>query len=208
MLRVIGLIVIVVLAAAGGWYLRGRVAKDNVAMENAASWGVISTAGAARARQQIAALSQGSKSFVAIAPEDLASHVLMSSGSKLPPSVQDVSAMAEGDRVIVRATVKPRELDVGKILGPLAALLRDSEELRLTGTFHLVRPGLAELRIVEARLRDIVVPSPLVAPLIRQFSPGTRPEGVADNALPVPLPEHVQDIRVSEGRILVYRRNP
>ncbi len=208
MLRLLGLIAIVVLAGFGGWYLRGRVPDKQATVTEVKSWGTVSVEGASRAKSQIASLSRGTKTFVAIAPEDLAAYVSMLATNKLPPSASDMRATAEGDRLTLRAMLKPAELDVGKVLGALAGLLRDTEELRLTGTFHLVRPGLAEFRIVDARLRDIPIPGPMIPTLIRQSVPGTRPEGVSDNAVPLPLPEHVQDIRVSGGRMLVYRRNP
>jgi hypothetical protein len=45
--------------------------------------------------------------------------------------------------------------------------------------------------------------------LLRQVVRGTsRPAGLADDAIPVPLPPHVGDVRVRDGRITLYRATP
>lgn len=208
MFRLVGFLVVVLVSVAGGWYLRGRYeAWQGPSVAATAAWKQVAPPGAARASQKLADLASGTRESVLVAPADFVAHVLQSASRGLPPSTTNPRAAAEGDLLILSATVNPREINMGRVLGHLASLLNETEEMRLSGRLHVVRPGLAEFRIVDARLGNLPVPSPLVPPLIKLYSDDSRPEGVSGNAIPVAIPEQVRELRISDGNILVFRRS-
>jgi hypothetical protein len=45
----------------------------------------------------------------------------------------------------------------------------------------------------------------MISTLIGRFDHGNRPAGVDADALPLPLPAYVGDIRVANGRITLYK---
>jgi hypothetical protein len=69
----------------------------------------------------------------------------------------------------------------------------------------MLRPGVGEFEVERAMIGEVILPSAMVPRLIRQIDTRPRIEGVADNALQLPVPPYVSDIRVANGRITVYK---
>ena len=211
-MRTIGCLVVVILAAAAGWMLRDRVSfrgdADTVVADTGVVWEPITTEGANRARAAIEELGQRpSPVFVSIRPGDVSSYIFVALARQLPPSAEHIEAAVIGDRLHVRASVKLSDFGGAGALGPLAGFLGERETMQLGGYFHVIRSGLAEYRVTDLRLRDFNVPSNLIPRLIRNFSKGARPPGVADNGLPLVIPGYLADVRVANGRVVLYR-NP
>ena len=211
-MRAIGCLVVVLIAAAAGWMLRGHMGfdrrADTVVADTGVVWEPITTAGADRARRAIEELGQrASPVFVGIRPGDVSSYIFVALARQLPPSAENVEAAVIGDRLHVRASVKLSDFGGAGALGPLAGFLGERETMQLGGYFHVIRPGLAEFRVTDLRLRDFNVPSNLIPRLIRSFSKGARPPGVADDGLPLVVPEYLADVRIANGRVVLYR-NP
>jgi hypothetical protein len=211
-MRAIGCLVVVLLAAAAGWMLRGRLtaftARDTAVADTAVVWEPITTEGAERARKAIDELGQrASPVFVSIRPGDVSSYIFVALARQLPPSAENIEAAVIGDRLQVRATVKLSDFGGAGALGPLAGFLGERETMQLGGYFHVIRPGLAEFRVTDLRLREFNVPSNLIPRLIRNFSKGARPPGVNEDGLPLVVPEYLADVRIANRRVVLYR-NP
>src|SRR5688572_14444627 len=209
-MRTIGCLVVVILAAAAGWMLRGRIGLDRspavVAGDTAVVWEPITTEGADRARRSIEELGlRASPVFVSIRPGDVSSYIFVALARQLPPSAENIEAAVIGDRLHVRANVKLTDFGGAGALGPLAGFLGERETMQLGGYFHVIRPGLAEFRVTELHLGAFNVPANLIPRLIRGFSKGARPEGVADDGLPLVVPPYLADVRIANGRVVLYR---
>jgi hypothetical protein len=144
--------------------------------------------------------------YVSVAPADLASHVVYSAPAGLLPKAAGIRASVQGDALALRATVNVKDLGAGTILGPLARALGDSEEIEFRGTFHAVRAGLVEFRVARLRLGSVPVPSAFIGPLVRNMYSADRPPEISSLGVPVVVPEFVSEIRISGGRVLIYRR--
>jgi len=90
-------------------------------------------------------------------------------------------------------------------LGPIAALLGDRQNVELTGTLHVVKKGLAEFTVYELKVGDLSVPHALIPRVIRQLYPEPKPPGVAEDAVPFAIPNDLGDIRVVNGKIILYK---
>jgi hypothetical protein len=73
------------------------------------------------------------------------------------------------------------------------------------GTLAIVNPGLAVYRVKELRIRDMSVPSPMISQLLRRVEHGSRPPGLADDALPMLVPDYIADVRIENGKITLYK---
>jgi len=209
-MRTIGCLVVVLLAAVAGWMLRDRInfrdRPDTTVADTGVVWEPITTEGAERARRAIEDLGQrAAPVFASLRPGDVSSYIFVALARQLPPSAERIEAAVIGDRLHVRASVKLSDFGGAGVLGPLAGFLGDRETMELGGYFHVIRPGLAEFRVSELRLRDFSVPANLVPRLIRGFSKGARPPGVADDGLPLVVPEYLADVRIANGRVVLYR---
>jgi hypothetical protein len=116
-----------------------------------------------------------------------------------------VEAMGSGDRISMRASVKLSELGGLGELGPILGVTRDRERVMLSGTLRMVSPGMAEFQIQEARIRELPLPHAMVSSLVRRVERGAHPAGMDTDALPLPIPRYVGDIRVARGKVTLYK---
>ena len=139
----------------------------------------------------------------------------------LPPTAIAPAIAVEDDRLLLRAVVARRDFAGGGALGALiGATLDGVDTLLFAGRFEPVRPGLVQFRIQALTVGPIDIPSRLIPPIARKVrrhlatsvdrlkTDRRRPDagdGIAEDALPVPLPALVSDIRVVNGRFTVYR---
>lgn len=172
-------------------------------------WEPLTEAGAARAREQIASLeSPRGPVFVNIRPGDVAAHLLQSLARVLPPNAEDARAAVIGDQIHVKAYVRLADFGGASALGALAGLLADRDTVQLGGRFEVLRPGLAQFRVTTVRIGQLDIPARIIPRLVRQMGRGMRPEGLADDALPLVVPPYIADVRAARGRLTLYRNTP
>jgi hypothetical protein len=210
-------VILLLLLGAVAWFTRDRWyprvrdwrAGAGAPAAPAVVWEPLTPEGAERARQAVASLDRKSgPAFASTRPGDISAYVFTGVARQLPPSAEDVRAAAIGDRLYVRSVVDLSDFGGGKVLGPLAGFLSERDTVQFGGDFAIVRPGLAEFRVREIRLRELSVPQRLIPRLIAQIRRGGRPEGVADDALPLVVPKHIGDVRVARGRVVLYKTVP
>src|SRR6476660_6318454 len=211
-LRRLGCLVIL-LAAAGIWYWYARVQPSRSATSTANStrtWEPLSEANAARGQKAVASLGQRSGPvFANLTGSEAASYIFLAASKQaLPPSAQNVTAAVLGDRLYVKANIVLNEIGGRKVLGPLASLLSDRDSVELGGTMNVIRPGLGQFVVQDVKIGSLKVPGPLVPRLVAEVRRGNIPDGVAQNGFPMPLPNYISDIRISNGRITIYKNTP
>ena len=207
--RRLGCLVVVALLAVALFFTRERwmpmVGIGSVAAKEG-EWEPLTPEGAERARATIASLAAKSGPVYAnIRPGDLASYVFVALRNQLPKSAENVEATVIGDRMYVRASVSLSDFGGVGVLGPLAAMMSDREVMMFGGTFDVLRPGLAQFRVQELKLRELSIPPRMIPRLVQRIGRGARPEGVAADALPLEVPAHIGDTRISRGQVTLYK---
>jgi hypothetical protein len=207
-MRKLGCLLVVFIAGmAVAIYLyleRPRRAEDNAS--TAPVWEPLTPEGAERARAAVQLLSSRTGPvFTNIGGADLASYVFDELAKQLPPSAEQVQAAVIDDRLHVRALVRISDFGGSGVLGPLAAMLGDQEPVEFGGTLELVRPGLAQYRVKVLRLRELTVPQRMIPRLLQRIARGSRPPGLADDALPLEVPPFIADVRIGQGRVTLYK---
>jgi hypothetical protein len=118
---------------------------------------------------------------------------------------EPISAAVIGDALYVSAIVPMKDIAGTGALGPLGGLLNSREKITIGGGFRVVHPGLSEFQVREIKIRDFKVPSGALPRLVQQISRGNRPEGIAADALPVPTPRNLADVRIANGKVTIYK---
>jgi hypothetical protein len=121
---------------------------------------------------------------------------------RMPASTDSIQARVVGDKIAMRASVNTSEI---KGLGAFGAVLGDREPVELIGTIRVVNPGLGEFQVADAKLRGLSIPHGMIPTLIRRVDRGPKRAGVDADAMPLPLPPYVGDIRVANGKITLYK---
>jgi hypothetical protein len=172
-------------------------------------WQPLSPDAAAHGKRAIDGLSSSrGPVYVNLTADEIASYVVSAAGGAFPASADSVEAAVIGDVLYVRAIVPTKDIASSGVLGPLAGLLNEREKVSLGGTFHVVRPGLSEFQLRDVKLREFSVPKGAIPRLVQQITKGRKTEGVADNALPVPTPPSLGDVRIANGRVTLYKTTP
>jgi hypothetical protein len=141
----------------------------------------------------------------------------------LPPSATTAQLALDDDILLVRTAVSLSDFTGQSAIGAvLGKALVGEDTLFLAGPLEPVRPGLAQFRVRELRIRGIDVPTRLIPGLVRSLRRSEVPETerrdsvavdsgavstlmLADDALPVWLPSTVSDVRVVNGKLTLYR---
>ena len=210
-MRKIGCLVVLLIGALAGWMLRDRLFAGSrpVEVTTATTWERLTPEGAARLRTALGTLQKPrGPVFVTVRPADLASYVYEQLSKQLPPSADSVEAAAFGDRMYIRASVKPSDFGGGDILGPLSGFLSDRERMQFGGAFHVIKPSLAEFRVQEIRFSDFPVPSGAIPRLLKRIEHGAHPDGVSEDGLPLVIPSYIGDVRTEPGKITLYKSTP
>ena len=172
-------------------------------------WEPLTAQGAQRTRQLLTRLSQPSGPvFGNLSGGDVASYVYQSLAKQLPPSADSIEAAVIGDRLYIRASVQLKDLGGTASLGPLAGMLGDREQMQFGGTFHIVRPQLAEFQVKDVKIRDLSLPQAMIPRVLRQTERGSRPEGLSEDGLPIVVPKYLGDVRIANGRVTLYKTVP
>jgi hypothetical protein len=138
---------------------------------------------------------------------------------QLPPSAQTAQIAFNRDLLLLRADVALRDVAGSSAVGALiGAAIDQHDTLFLAGVLEPVRPGLAQYRVSEVRIKGIDVPTRVIPSLVgalRRRAAATaskanskadsNADGLAADALPVPLPTYVSDVRVVNGALTLYR---
>ncbi|HEX2779457.1 MAG TPA: hypothetical protein VHM30_08155 [Gemmatimonadaceae bacterium] len=217
-LRRVGCLVVVVAIAIGLWITqdrwmhlvrRGSGRSDRVAPTAERVWQPLSPQAAARGKRAIDGLSSARGPVYAnLSPDEIASYVVQAAGGAFPAGTDSVEAAVIGDVLYVRAIVPTKEIARSGVLGPLAGLLNDRERVSLGGGFRVVRPGLSEFRLRDVKLREFSVPRGAIPRLVNQITKGKKTPGIADDALAVPTPPSLADVRIGDGRVTLYKTTP
>ena len=209
----LGCLAVLAVLGIGAWFTRDKwmtkVSGAPPAVSSAPVWEPLTPDAGARGKRAIEGFSSSTGPvFTNLRAGEIASYVFQTVGKTLPASADSVEAAVIGDALFVRAIVPIKELAGSGVLGPLGGLLNERERISLGGSFRVVHPGLSEFQIREIKLRDFKVPSGAIPRLVQQMSKGNRPEGIAADALPVPTPKSLADVRIANHQVTLYKTTP
>lgn len=207
----LGCLMVLCIAALVGWITRDRwmskvPGAPATAVATTPVWQPLSPAAGEKGKRAIEAMqAPGGPVFANLTAAEIGSYVFQTVGKTLPSSSDSVQAAVIGDALYVSAIVPMKDVAGTGALGPLGGLLNAREKITIGGGFRVVRPGLSEFQVREIRIRDFKVPSGALPRLVQQISRGNRPEGIAADALPVPTPKNLADVRIANGKVTIYK---
>lgn len=219
-LRRLGCLVFLLIIAVIAWFNRDRLeaiyrryAGDHPPGATAAAtaippggWEALTSDKATRGQAAVQSLSTpGGPAFVNLSSGEAASYIFLAVAKQLPASSEDITSSVKNDRLYVRANVALKDFGGAKALGPLGALLGERDTVQLGGTINVLRPGMGEFQVKDIKFGTFPVPDAIIPRLVKRIRKGEMPDSIAENALPMPLPSYIGDVRISNGRITVYK---
>lgn len=211
--RTIGCAVVLVAVLAAAWFFRDDLLRlldrdePLVAVATEPQWAPLTPEGAERARTIVSRLERRTgRVYENVVPADLSALVFEElSRQSLPQSATNIEAAAIGNTLAIRADVRLSDFGGKDVLGPLGTVLDDREQVQFGGRLEVVRPGMAQYRVMSLRIGRLDVPPPLIPRLIQKIGQGARPEGIAADALPLEIPEYIADVRIGENTVTLIK---
>jgi hypothetical protein len=214
--RRIGCLILIFVIIAGVWYwyaVENSPTGSNASATAPATatavnpgWQPLTAADAERGRVAVQSLGrQSGPVFANLSPAEAASYIFLVLARQLPPSAKNAEAEIVGDRLYVRSEVDLKDFGGSKNLGPLGMLLGERDSVRLGGTINVLKPGLGEFLVQEVKLGRLDVPTSLIPRLLSQMKRGKQVEGISSNGLPMVMPAYISDVRISNGKITLYK---
>ena len=210
-LRRVGCLVALLLAAVVGWMTRdlwwervsGRRATPGP------EWSTVHPATAPASRAKVEALSRKEgESFVSLTPAEVGALIFAAGGTRLSREVRDIRASADDQSLIVRGSVDLRSLRSVESLGPLAGLLTTRQVVTVRGVPRVAGPGEGRFEVETVKIGAVEVPAPALRTLLGQLDRGGVSPGLSRPLISFSLPLSVGDIRVTRGRVILYKRTP
>ena len=211
----LGCLIVIVVIAVAVWYWYARVPISSTSTTTttvgtatgvSGGWQPLTAADADRGRAAVQSLGrQSGPVFANLTASEAASYIFTVVAKQLPPSAQNAQAAVIGDRLYVRSDVELKDFGGSKSLGPLGMLLGDRDSVRFGGTINMVRPGLGEFLVQEVKIGRFDVPNALIPRILTQMKRGKSVEGVSQNGLPMVMPSYISDVRISNGKITLYK---
>lgn len=220
--RRLGCLVFFLIIGVVAWFNRGKLedtyrryagngvsASSGNAPTATGGWEPLTGDKAERGRRQVESLSRRTGPvFANLSAGEAASYIFLEAAKQLPTSSGNITSSVKNDRLYVRANVDLKDFGGASVLGPLAGMLGSRDTIQLGGTIHVLRPGVGEFQVQDVKVGSFGIPSPLIPKIIERIRKGTMPEGIASNALPMKLPNYIGDVRITNGRIVVYKNLP
>lgn len=220
----VGCLTVVVIAGAGAWWMYGgtvpsfleratRTVSRSTATGNANAkpvvWTTLKDARMPSADAIASLQSESGPAYITLGAGDLAGFLAEGLGRVLPQSASGMQVAIVDDVLRVRSEIPLRELG-GKALPEFVSdLLSERDTVEMAGVLEMVRPGLAQFRVREVIVRGIALPPRVVPPLLsalRKSAP--QRDSIAADAVALTLPKSVADVRVSRGRVTLYKSVP
>lgn len=222
--KVVVAALLIVVAAVGyvtrGWWeprLRERLGVKPAAVASAPAWEPITRQGAERARVAIESFRRPTGPvFVNVKAGDLVAYALdpvsrgLSAGattgtrSGTPDAALGAEALAGENVISVRGNVRMSDLGGAAALGPLAGVLEGTQRIEVRGRLEIPAPGSARIRVERIAIGNLVLPSAAIGRVVQRIAPRTDPATPAE-AVVLTLPSVVADVRVTGGRVTLYK---
>lgn len=220
----VGCLTVVAVVGVGAWWMyggtmpsfvtrSGRVSAGPTAAPDASrgpvAWATMTDARVPSADAIGALESKSGPAYITLGAGDLAGFLAEGLGRALPQSAAGIQVAIVDDLLRVRSEIPLRELG-GKALPEFVSdLLSARDTVEMAGTLEMVRPGLAQFRVKEVIVRGIALPPRVVPPLLtalRKSAP--QRDSIAGDAVARTLPKSVADLRVSRGKVTLYKSVP
>ena len=158
----------------------------------------------------IAALSaKRGPAYVSLGAGQLAALLGNAVRLQLPKSATDVQLALEGRQMLIRAAIDISMLaGDGTLARVLRTVMSGRDTIQLAGSFEPVRPGLAQFHVEHLRVKGLPVPTSLIPTVLSTFRRRPHSDGVADDAIGVRFPNTIADMRVTNGRLILYKAVP
>lgn len=181
--------------------VRAKLGLKPAAVAAAPAWEPITPEGALRVRTALDGFRRPSgPAFVNVHAGDLVAFALDSvmHAWRGDAGRAHAEALAGENVVSIRGTIAVK--DLGGATGPLAGVLEGDQPIEVRGRFEVAPGGGTQFRVERIALKSLVLPSGAIGAVVRRLAP--KADGAA---IPVALPREVADIRVTAGRITLYK---
>ena len=211
----LGCLVMLAVLGVGGYYTRDywypRARALVVASPPAASvrWAPLTPEAAVSGTRIALRLSEkNGPVFADLSPTEFVSWMMVPAMKILGSSAGNPEASVHGDTLFVRANVALTELGDPKSLGPLAGMLVGRQPVVIGGRLDMAQPGLMAFHVTQLTVNELKLPAKVIEKIVQRISVKSRTDSVAPGAVSLPVLQSIADVRVTKGKVVLYKAVP
>lgn len=208
----LGCLVLIAILGVGGyftkdlWYPRVRHMVVADAPAPGVVWMPISPDAATKGTRIAERLAdKNGPVYADLTPSEFAAWLMEPAMKILGSSAGSAEASVHGDTLFVRANVSITELGDPKSLGPLASMLDGRQQVLVGGRLEMAQPGLLAYHVTQMTVKELRLPSKLVDRIVQRISVRAHTDSLAPGAVALPVPKSVADVRITKGRVVLYK---
>jgi hypothetical protein len=211
----LGCLAVVAVLAVGGWFTRPywypRVRSMVVATPPAdtIAWTPITPEAAAvgtKAAERLAA--KNGPVYASLTPAEFVAWQLTPAMKILGNAAAKPEASVQGEVLLVRASVAVNELGDPRSLGPLGSMLDGRQPVLIGGRLSMLKPGMLGMTVTEITVNELRLPSALIARIVRRIAVKQRTDSLAPDVIAIAVPDAVADVRITKGKVVLYKAVP
>ena len=202
----------------GAWEprLREKMGWRAAATAAGRAWEPVTAAGAERVRTAMAGMgSPSGPAFVNVKAGDLVAFALDPVGrgwASGASSANGTEAVAGENTISIRATIPMKVLRgmgssgrlAGALEGVLAGVLKGDQPIEVRGRLEITGSGRAQYRVERIALKNLVLPSAAIGAIVQRLAP-RKDNALETTVIVLALPSEIADIRVTPGRVTLYK---
>lgn len=211
----LGCLLLLAVLAVGGWFTRPywypRVRSMVVATPppDTVAWTPITPEAAAvgtKAAERLA--SKNGPVYASLSPAEFVAWQLTPAMKILGNAAAKPEASVQGELILVRASVAVNELGDPRSLGPLGSMLDGRQPVLIGGRLSMLRPGLLGMQVTQMTVNELRLPSALIDRIVRRIAVKQRTDSLAPDVIAIVVPDAVADVRITKGKVVLYKAVP
>jgi hypothetical protein len=104
--------------------------------------------------------------------------------------------------------VNVADLVDAKSLEGLSKMIGGKQEITVRGRLEVVSPGHAQFRVDQIMLKELKLPQAIIEQIVSRVRAKERTAVTPKDAIPVPVPRELADVRVAKGHVVLYKSVP
>jgi hypothetical protein len=87
-------------------------------------------------------------------------------------------------------------------------MLDGRQPVLIGGRLSMLKPGLLGMTVTQMTVNELRLPSALIDRIVRRIAVKQRTDSLAPDVIAIAVPDAVADVRITKGKVVLYKAVP